>query len=118
MQEYVAMWTNYFNFGGRTTRRGYWMAYLFNFIVTFVLGLVANFVPALSFLASIYALAILIPSLAIIIRRLRDAGKGWGWIFINFVPLIGQIIFLVFLCSKSVPAATNGYTNGYDPYAN
>lgn len=116
MQEYVAMWKNYFNFGGRTTRRGFWMAMLIHFIITAILSVIVGVLPSLAFLVSIYSLAILIPNLAIQIRRLRDAGKSWGWIFINLVPLVGQIVYLVFLCQRSVPAASANA--GSDPYAN
>lgn len=105
MKEYVAMWTRYFDFGGVSTRREYWMAVLMNIIVTAILSAIAAAAPALTVLTSIYALAVLIPSLALTIRRLRDAGKGWGWIFITMVPLVGWIIYLVLLCKPSVSAA-------------
>lgn len=101
MQEYIAMWKNYANFKDRTTLRGYWMAFLFNFLVSLVVGTVASLLK-FTLLSSLYSLAVLIPSLAISVRRLRDAGKGWGWIFINFVPLVGWIIWIVMLCKPSV----------------
>lgn len=116
MQEYIDFWKNYFNFSGRTSRRGYWMAYLFNFLASFVIGFVAGF-SGLDILATIYTYAIMIPSLAIGVRRLRDAGKHWAWIFINLIPLVGQIIFIVMLCQPSVAApAQNTYdaATGYD----
>lgn len=103
MQEYIQMWKNYANFSGRTSVRGYWMAYLFNFLAGAVLGIIVGIVPALSFLSSLYSLAALIPGLAITVRRLRDAGKAWGWIFISLVPLAGIIILIVMLCKPSVP---------------
>ncbi len=102
MQHYIAYWTNYFNFSGRTTRTGYWMAWLFNCIVSLLLGFVTGLIPKLAFVTTIFSVACIIPGLAIAIRRLRDAGKGWGWIFINCVPLVGSIIFLVLLCQPSV----------------
>lgn len=102
MQEYINMWKNYFNFSDRTSLRGYWMAVLFNFLAGLVISIIVR-ITSLSVLSSIYSLAILIPSLAIIVRRLRDAGKGWGWIFINLIPLVGQIIFIVMLCGKPIP---------------
>lgn len=101
MKEYKEFWTNYANFKGITTRRGYWMAYLMNFIVSTVLGIITAIIPVLSFITWIYSLAVIIPSLSIAVRRLRDAGKGWGWLFINLIPLIGQIIFIVMLCLKT-----------------
>ena len=98
MQEYLAMWQNYANFGDRTSVRGYWMAFLFNFLASLVLGLIAQIIPILSFLAGIYSLAALVPGLAIVVRRLRDAGKHWACIFLVFIPLVGAIVLIVFLC--------------------
>ena len=101
MQEYVAMWKNFANFSDRTSVRGYWMAVLFNFLAALVLGVLAAVVRPLAALSGLYALAALIPGLAISIRRLRDAGKPWYAIFITFVPLVGWIILLVWLCSQT-----------------
>ena len=94
---YVDMWKNFANFSGRTDVGGYWWAVLGNFIVSFVLGLIG-----VEVLISVYSLATLIPTLSIAVRRLRDAGKGWGWLFITLVPLVGWIIFLVMMCKPSV----------------
>ncbi len=43
----------------------------------------------------IYSLAVLLPSLAVSVRRLHDIGKGGGWIFINLVPVIGSIWYII-----------------------
>lgn len=94
---YVDMWKNFANFSGRTDVGGYWWAYLGNIIVSIVLGLIG-----VEVLITVYSLATLIPTLSIAVRRLRDAGKGWGWLFINLVPLVGWIIFIVLLCKPSV----------------
>ena len=102
MKEYLDMWKNYANFSGRTSVRGYWMAFLFNFIASAILTVLGR-IPVLAFLASLYPLATMIPGLAITIRRLRDAGQSWPWIFIAFVPLAGPIILIVKLCKASVP---------------
>ena len=94
---YVDMWKNFANFSGRTNVGGYWWAFLANFIVSFVIGL-----TGVEILATVYALAALIPTISIAVRRLRDAGKSWGWLFINLVPLVGWIIFIIMLCKPSV----------------
>ena len=94
---YVHMWKNFANFSGRTSVGGYWWAYLGNIIVSIVLGLIG-----VEVLITVYSLATLIPTLSIAVRRLRDAGKGWGWLFITLVPLVGWIIFIVLLCKPSV----------------
>ena len=94
---YVDMWKNFANFSGRTSVGGYWWAYLGNIIVSIVLGLIG-----VEVLITVYSLATLIPTLSIAVRRLRAAGKGWGWLFINLVPLVGWIIFIVMMCKPSV----------------
>ena len=94
---YVDMWKNFANFSGRTNVGGYWWAVLGNFIVSFVLSLIG-----VEVLISVYSIATLIPTLSIAVRRLRDAGKGWGWLFITLVPLVGWIIFIIMMCKPSV----------------
>ena len=101
MNEYIAMWQNYANFSDRTSVRGYWMAFLFNLLASAVIGTVVSIIPALNFLSTIYALAVLIPGLAINVRRLRDAGYRWTSLLWFFLPVIGWIIVLVRLCKKS-----------------
>lgn len=102
MQEYIAMWKNYVNFSDRTTVRGYWMAFLINFIVSTVIGVIVAALPALSFLSTIYALAAFLPGLAISVRRLRDAGHTWKSLLLMLIPLVGWIFVIVRLCKKSV----------------
>lgn len=103
MNEYLDMWKHYADFSGRTTVRGYWMAFLFNWLANMALGVVANILPALGFLSGLYTLAALVPGLALTVRRLRDGGNGWGWLFISMVPLVGWIILIVKLCKASEP---------------
>ena len=91
---YMDMWRNFANFSGRTTVGGYWWAYLVNWILSLVLG----YVP---YVGIIYTIAAIIPGIAITVRRLNDAGKHWAWIFINLIPLVGQIIFIILLCKPS-----------------
>ena len=102
MKEYLDMWKHYADFSGKTSVRGYWMAFLFNFIVSAILSVVGNMVSMLSFLSSVYALAIVIPSLAIAVRRFRDGGKKWTCILLPLIPLVGAIIYIIKLCAPTV----------------
>lgn len=101
MYEYKAMWQNFANFRDRTSVRGYWMAFLFNFLVGLVLSIIIAIIPQLSFLSGLYSLAALIPGLALAVRRLNDTGRHWGWLFISLVPLVGSIILIIFMCQPT-----------------
>ncbi|SHL75839.1 Uncharacterized membrane protein YhaH, DUF805 family [Flavobacterium chilense] len=74
---------NYANFDGRARRKEYWMFVLINAIIgyglLFILGLVS---PKLALVSSVYNLAVLVPSIAVGVRRMHDVGKsGWYIIF-------------------------------------
>ena len=105
MNEYLDMWKNFANFNDCTSRRGYWMAYLFNFLAALLLGVIAGFLH-MEFLGTLYGYAVLIPSLAITVRRLRDAGFHWANLFWAFLPVIGTIILIVKLCKPSAQNVT------------
>ncbi|MBQ8834198.1 MAG: DUF805 domain-containing protein [Oscillospiraceae bacterium] len=87
--------TRYTDFNGRSRRSEYWFASLFNFLVSAVIS------TALPDFAWIWSLAVLIPGIAIGVRRLHDIGKAGTWYLINLIPLVGQIIFLVWACQDS-----------------
>jgi len=101
MQEFLNMWKNYVNFSDRTTVRGYWMAFLFNIIAAFVVGIIAG-ITGFRILSVLYSLAITIPSLAMQVRRLRDAGKRWTYLFIGLIPFAGIILLIIALCKPSI----------------
>ena len=101
MNEYLDMWKHYADFSGKTTVKGYWMAVLINFIIALAINLLATKISVFAFISSIYALAVLIPGLAICIRRLRDGGKHWANIFWSFLPVVGFIVLIVKLCAPS-----------------
>lgn len=100
MREYIAMWKGFVDFNGYASVRDYWMAWLINFVISFAIGLVGGMIEGLTFLSSIYSLAVLIPSLALATRRLNDAGYSWKSLLWYFLPIVGWIIVLVRLCKK------------------
>ena len=101
MEEYKKMWRNYAVFTGRSTRRDYWMAMLIDVIVAFGIATLAETVN-LPILTTIYTLATFIPGLALMVRRFHDTNNSGWYCFIYLLPLVGWIIGLVILCSKSV----------------
>ncbi len=100
---------NYVNFAGRARRKEYWMFVLFNCIAAFVVGFIAGLLEV-SLLSGIYSLAVLLPALGVTIRRLHDTGRNWPWIFIGFIPVVGQIWLFVLMVLDSQPGA-----NQYGP---
>ena len=94
---------NYANFNGRARRKEYWMFVLFNFLILIVVGIVDFILGTVPLLYLIYCLAMLIPSVAVGIRRLHDVGKSGWWIFISLIPLIGGIWLLVLLFTDGTP---------------
>ena len=87
----------YTDFNGRSRRSEYWWFTLFNIIVSAIIAM------ALPDIAGLWSLIVLIPSLSLCIRRLHDVGKSGWWYLILFVPLVGEILLLVWFCRDSGP---------------
>lgn len=106
MEWYLAVLKKYADFTGRARRTEYWMFVLCNVIISFVLGFLSR-VPAIgnlfAVLAGLYALAVLIPGLAVSARRLHDTGKSGLLLLLALIPVVGEIILLVFFCTDSQP---------------
>ena len=79
---------NYANFNGRASRQEYWMFILFNFIFTSVAGFLDGAL-GLGFLATIYSIAVLVPTIAGGVRRIHDVGKS-GWFLL--IPIYNLIL--------------------------
>lgn len=81
---------NYANFNGRARRKEYWMFFLVNVIIAFILGFVAGLIsPKLVMIANVYSLVVLIPGIAVAIRRMHDVGKS-GWFVL--IPIYNLIL--------------------------
>jgi uncharacterized membrane protein YhaH (DUF805 family) len=100
---YVKVLKQYADFSGRARRMEYWMFVLVNTIIAFLLYLPAIVTgdPLWAILYYLYALAVLIPGLAVAVRRLHDTDRSGWWILIGLVPLVGMIILLVFMVQDS-----------------
>jgi len=81
---YTQFWTRAFDFEGRTSRIDYWKIVLVNIILGVLLS---NLAPGA--LYTVFAWASICPGLAMNIRRIRDTGRPWPWIFIVLIPIIG-----------------------------
>ena len=115
MSWYLAVLKKYAVFSGRARRKEYWMFFLFNLIITVALTLIEQMAgiapePGQSVLAGLYSLAVLIPGLAVAVRRLHDTGRSGWWLLIGLVPILGAIVLLIFLVLDSEPGE-----NAYGP---
>ena len=96
---------NYANFSGRARRAEYWWFVLANLTVYIVLSILADILARVadifSVLPIVYYLAVLVPSIAVGVRRLHDIGKPGVWLLLAFIPLIGGIILFVWFARDS-----------------
>ena len=103
MEWYLKVMKQYADFNGRARRKEYWMFVLFNFIAAVILSAVDASVGSYGALAGIYSLVVLIPSIAVGVRRLHDTGKSGWMLLVSFIPVIGFIWLLVLLLMDSTP---------------
>ena len=121
---YFTTWKKAFKFQGRSTRKDYWFFVLINFFIALLfillnyiqvvlraysysspndfLPILSNFITILSFIPAIIVLGSIWVALPLTIRRIRDVGMKWQWIFLVSIPYIGIIFILIFLTRTSV----------------
>jgi uncharacterized membrane protein YhaH (DUF805 family) len=111
MNWYIEVLKKYAVFDGRAQRTEYWMFFLFNIIITIVLSLIDGLFGISGVLGGIYGLAVLIPGIAVSIRRLHDTNRSGWWLLIGLVPVIGTIVLIVFMVQDSQPDANQYGSN-------
>jgi uncharacterized membrane protein YhaH (DUF805 family) len=107
------------DFNGRSRRKEYWMFMLLQMIVLMVLGGIFGIAAAIGggdngpgplawvvfAIIMIFGLAMIVPGIAVTVRRLHDQGKS-GWFYlISLVPYVGAIVLLVFMCMDGMPGS-------------
>ena len=101
----------YATFEGRARRNEYWYFVLFYVLAIVALVIVDQMIGTFSeeaeigLLSGLFVLATFIPSLAVTVRRLHDTDRSGWWILINFIPIVGAIVLLVFTLLDSQPGA-------------
>ena len=128
IEAYKKFWKGYVDFEGRSTRSDYWFAYSAHVLTFFAYYLLdAVFERMVSATGSMdvftisvillliffaYGIATVLPGLAITVRRLRDAGYNWPYIFIPLIPFVGIFIFIFLLCQPTkVEVPFNNFNN-------
>jgi uncharacterized membrane protein YhaH (DUF805 family) len=111
MEWYIKVLKNYAGFDGRASRQEYWMFVLFNILISIAISIFSNVLKSITktdqnILGLIYNLAVLVPSIAVAIRRMHDTGRSGWWCI---VPIVG----LIFAIEAGSPEA-----NKYGPSPN
>ena len=95
--------SNYANFKGRARRKEYWYFYLAWFMLYLGGAFIDYMIGTDGIVAGLIALALVIPNIAVAVRRLHDVNKSGWWMLIAFIPIIGGIMLLVWYCTDTKP---------------
>ena len=99
---YRSFWSNYFNFYQRAGRAEFWWAWGINFLICVLLDVLFVLMPQTGISMTIFALATLIPTVSLWVRRLHDVGKSGWFMLLIFVPLVGPILLIYWACMDSI----------------
>jgi uncharacterized membrane protein YhaH (DUF805 family) len=109
MHWYLDVLKKFAVFGGRARRKEFWVFALVNLLATLILGFVdvatglVSEQAGIGLFSGIYSLGVLVPYLAVSVRRLHDTGRTGWWLLIGLIPLIGSIVLLVFFVLDGEP---------------
>ena len=106
MEWYIKVLKQFSDFKTRARRKEYWMFTLFSILISGILNLIdtnlgTEFNNGIGLFGGIYSLLILVPSLAVGVRRLHDVGKSGWMLLVALIPLIGAIWLLILFCKDS-----------------
>ena len=116
MEWYLRVVKKYAVFSGRSRRKEYWMFCLINTLISVALMVVDDTMGtalpggSLGLTGSIYSLAVLVPMIAVTVRRLHDTNRSGGWILLLFIPVLGTLALFVFMVMDG-----NAGDNAYGP---
>ena len=85
----------YANFSGRAIRSEYWW-FVLAYIIAYLVLAIVDYVLGAQLLTSILSLALLIPSIAVGVRRLHDLDKSGWWLLLGLIPIVGLILIYWF----------------------
>lgn len=103
----------YADFSGKATRSEYWYYTLFYIILAIILKVIDTYLlnPMLGvvpthaleggFIQMAFAIALIIPSIAIGVRRLHDINMSGWWLLLGLIPILGGLVLLYFFVQKS-----------------
>lgn len=120
----------YADFQGRSRRKEYWMFVLFQVLLLVPVGIILSLLSApeggddstlgsilLIIFGLIYLGVFMIPGLAVQVRRFHDQDKSGWFILLGFIPYVGSIIVLVFMCLEGTKGSNRFGPDPKDPYS-
>lgn len=105
-------------FRGRSRRKEFWYFVLISLLVSIALSFIDGMLgwydlqAGIGILSGIYSLLIILPNIALSVRRLHDTNRSGWWILLVLIPIIGFLVLLYF-CVKNGTSGQNDF--GYDP---
>lgn len=111
MNWYLAALKKYAVFAGRARRKEFWFFMLFNTLITVALAMIDLWTGTydedvgLGVLSGLYAVAMIVPSIAVTVRRLHDTDRSGWWYLLLFIPVIGALVILVFMLLDGTPGS-------------
>ena len=106
MQWYIKVLKNYVGFEGRAHRTELWMFFLVSFIISIILSVIDSVLGFESAgIRSLYSLVVLLPTLAVGMRRLHDTDRSGWWLLLWLIPILGWIPLIIFYCLDGTPGS-------------
>ena len=116
MNWFLMVLKKYATFSGRAQRAEYWYFLLFSSLIVIALSVIDSLTGSYNeetgwgLLSGLFSIAVLIPSIAVGVRRLHDTARTGWWLLIGMIPLIGTIVLIVLFVQDSTPG-----DNAYGP---
>jgi len=96
----TVIFEKYALFTGRSRRSEYWYFILFNLIIGYTIAGLAYFFPVFNYISYAFSLALLLPGIAVVVRRLHDIGKS-GWWYLSVLTIIMIPVLIYWFCQDS-----------------
>lgn len=97
--------SRYFDFDTRSSRSEYWYWVLFVILLSIVAGVIDSIIFDAPILRSLVTLGLLIPGIAVSVRRLHDIGRSGWWYLIALIPLIGALVLIYWFVQPGTPGS-------------